>query len=157
MDEITVEVIEDHQPSLIYPQYINSKIDKAAGRRIPIAKGVEDPNIKEIFDVCCAWGAKCAPEPLKSYPRCQGRSCHYYNGGRIKVPYRTINIPPADATTDEVETLLANLERCRLDGTIEKITKREFLVRLAAGIRRYREQKVVQKPEKAVVTGKKKK
>ena len=156
-----MSIIEEaeQRPSLIYPVYINSKIEKADGRRIPKAKCVEDPNIKEIYDVCCAWGAKCSPEPLKSHPRVQGKSSPYYNGGRIKVPYRTINVPRIDATNDEVDALRSNLEQCRLDGAIEKITKREFLIRLAEGIKRYRAKRAiaVEAAKASAEKGKKKK
>ena len=136
---------EEARPSCIYPVYINSKIDRAAGRRLPKSKCVEDPNIKEIFDVCVAWGADCKPEPLKSHPRVSGRSWPYYSGGRIRVPYRTINVPRVEATDDEVGELKATLEQCRLNGEIEKITKREFLIRLCEGIRRYRARKALAK------------
>uniref|UniRef100_A0A6U3CC16 Uncharacterized protein n=1 Tax=Paramoeba aestuarina TaxID=180227 RepID=A0A6U3CC16_9EUKA len=153
---------EERRKSCIYPVYIDSEIGIEAGRRISKEKGVPHPNIKEIFDVCQAWGAKCDPEPLKSHPRVQGRTPktpNYYNGGRIRVPYTTINVPKVDATKEEVDALVANLEQCRLDGTIEKITKREFLVRLAEGIRRYREQKKLLAAEKSKANdkGKKKK
>ncbi|XP_072173609.1 signal recognition particle 19 kDa protein-like [Diadema setosum] len=67
----------------IYPAYINSKKTVAEGRRIPKDRGVENPTITEIRDVCNSLGLPVAVENTKMYPRDQNRDPTFK--GRIRV------------------------------------------------------------------------
>jgi signal recognition particle subunit SRP19 len=69
----------------IYPAYLNSKKTIAEGRRIPLAKAIENPNYQEIRDVLAAAGLTVGVEN-KAYSR---EKSHELNvRGRIRVHFR---------------------------------------------------------------------
>ena len=53
----------------IYPAYLNAKKTLAEGRKIPMAKAVENPTLNEIRDVLVNAGFQIEIEPGKVYPR----------------------------------------------------------------------------------------
>jgi signal recognition particle subunit SRP19 len=53
----------------IYPAYLNAKKTIAEGRKIPMAKAVENPTLNEIRDVLVNAGFQIEIEPGKVYPR----------------------------------------------------------------------------------------
>ncbi|OXA55894.1 signal recognition particle 19 kDa protein [Folsomia candida] len=69
----------------IYPAYLNSKKTRAEGRRIPVAKAVENPNYSEIRDVIAAAGFVVGVENKKY---CRERSNEPTVRGRIRVHFR---------------------------------------------------------------------
>jgi signal recognition particle subunit SRP19 len=66
----------------LYPCYLNSKKSEVEGRKIPIAKAVENPTINEIKDVLMNANFKIEIEANKSYPR---ETNKYENRGRIRI------------------------------------------------------------------------
>lgn len=53
---------------IIYPNYINSRMSVAEGRRVPVPKACEDPTIQEILDSLKHLKLPAEPEN-KAYPR----------------------------------------------------------------------------------------
>eukprot|EP00741_Cyanophora_paradoxa_P000402 tig00000404_g393.t1 len=69
----------------IYPIYVNSKKTVAEGRRIAAEKGVENPTVQEVADVC---------KYLKLDVEIQADKCYsrdYMQRGRVKVRIKDEN------------------------------------------------------------------
>ncbi|CAJ0580579.1 unnamed protein product, partial [Mesorhabditis spiculigera] len=66
----------------IYPAYINSKRTLKEGRRIPASEAVEEPTVKEIFDILQTSNYAPVAE-RKMYPRDQ--TLDWVKQGRVRV------------------------------------------------------------------------
>lgn len=65
---------------IIYPAYLNAKISRKKGRRVPREYTVKNPTVNEIFRAARKLRLSPVVEAGKSYPR-----NWFYEKGRIKV------------------------------------------------------------------------
>ena len=60
---------EQKEWQVVYPVYLNSHRKRSEGRRIAASKGVENPTIAEIVEVCKTLGFQVLAENEKSYSK----------------------------------------------------------------------------------------
>jgi signal recognition particle subunit SRP19 len=92
----------------VYPAYLDRKLTRADGRRVPEADGTPDVTSEEIAQAAKRLGWKVEPEPGKQYPR---RFFAY--AGRVKITKRA-GSPKAQALralAAEVRKLRAQAEK----------------------------------------------
>mmetsp|Transcript_2798 Transcript_2798/g.4664 ORF Transcript_2798/g.4664 Transcript_2798/m.4664 type:complete len:153 (-) Transcript_2798:67-525(-) len=81
--------------NILYPNYINSKKTEAEGRRISVAKSVENPHVKEMAEICEYLKIPHVLEMDKAYPR------DWLIPGRVRVLLKT---PEGAFTHAEVQS-----------------------------------------------------
>jgi len=88
----------------VYPAYLDRKLSRADGRRVPEAAGTPDVTVEEIAAAAKRLGWKAEAEPAKQYPR---RFFSY--AGRVKVTKRAGSPKAKSLRTlaDEVRKLRA--------------------------------------------------
>ncbi|MGB6500963.1 MAG: signal recognition particle subunit SRP19/SEC65 family protein [Thermoplasmata archaeon] len=92
----------------VYPAYLDRKLSRADGRRVPEAEGTADVTAEEIAQAAKRLGWKAETEPTKQYPR-----RFYAYAGRVKVTKR-VGSPKAKALRAlaiEVRRLRAQTEK----------------------------------------------
>ncbi|MGP8078632.1 MAG: signal recognition particle subunit SRP19/SEC65 family protein [Thermoplasmata archaeon] len=67
----------------VYPAYLDRKLSRTDGRRVPEAEGTPDVTAEEIALAAKRLGWKAEDEPTKQYPR-----RFFVYGGRVKVTKR---------------------------------------------------------------------
>jgi len=87
----------------IYPAYLNSKKSIAEGRRIPVAKAIENPNYQEIRDVLAAAGLTVGVEN-KAYSREKSNELNVR--GRIRVHLKNDDGTPVNPKFPSRDTVL---------------------------------------------------
>ena len=76
----------------VYPAYLNSKKSLAEGRKIALAKAVENPTCAEIRDVLVSAGFKIAIEN-KVHPR-ELNKCEMLHRGRVRIQLKNDDNTP---------------------------------------------------------------
>jgi len=106
----------------VYPAYINNKKTLAEGRKIPKAKGCEDPNYQEIRDVIAAAGFTVGVEN-KVYSR--EKSHEPTIRGRIRVQFKNDDGTPLNPNFPNRESLLLYCGEMipKLKARVEKANK----------------------------------
>jgi signal recognition particle subunit SRP19 len=92
----------------VYPAYLDRKLARSDGRRVPEAEGTPDVTVEEIAQAAKRLGWKAEAEPSKHYPR-----RFFLYGGRVKVTKRA-GAPKAKALrtlADEVRKVRAQASK----------------------------------------------
>mmetsp|Transcript_22572 Transcript_22572/g.37253 ORF Transcript_22572/g.37253 Transcript_22572/m.37253 type:complete len:156 (-) Transcript_22572:405-872(-) len=108
-----LEVRERRKWITVYPIYINSKKSSKEGRRISVARGVENPTASEIFEVCKYLKLEAEVQQDKCYPR------DFYGRGRVKV-----KLSKDDGTVSNPETPTKMQLLIKLAALIKKLSSR---------------------------------
>jgi len=87
----------------IYPAYIDSAKTLDQGRKIAKTKGIENPTIQEIGEICQYYKLNFALEPHKMYPK------DWMNPGRVKVELVTEAGQQANPNVKNKKDLLKKL------------------------------------------------
>jgi signal recognition particle subunit SRP19 len=61
--------VDPENAIVLWPSYFDSRVSRAAGRRIPRKDAVEAPSARMVYDAARALGLDCILELERAYPR----------------------------------------------------------------------------------------